>query len=53
MEHKVPSVHIAGAGGEAEVHGYRVGLVRDHGGGGEREVGCWGLGGAGKWVMLV
>lgn len=47
MEHEVPSVHVTGTRGKAKVHGYRVGLVGDHGVGREREVGCWGLIGAG------
>lgn len=53
MEHEVPGVHVAGTGGKTEVHGYRVGLVGDHGGSREREVGCWGLIGAGGWGMLA
>lgn len=51
VEHEVPGVHVAGTRGKPEMHGYRVGLVGDHGGGGEREVGCWGLIGA-EYVSL-
>lgn len=53
LHHEVPADHVAGAGGQPEVHGYRVGLVWSHGGGGEREVSYWRLGGAGERHTLV
>lgn len=53
MQHEVPAKYIVGARGEPEVHGYCIGLVGDHGGGGKREVGYWGLGGSGWGVSVL